>query len=181
MSKTLLRAVTTMTRTLARTGILPNEVLDRVNLELCRDKDKNKDDRLMFVTIFYGVLNIKTGELHYSSAGHNPPFRLSPSSGVAALQILQGGPLGIKQGRQYQSGISNLRHGEGLLLYTDGITEARNGAGSRYTEARLAEFLRQTQSHAASAIATEVIGEIKRFAGSKPPDDDMTVLALKYL
>jgi sigma-B regulation protein RsbU (phosphoserine phosphatase) len=176
MSKTLLRAVTTLTRTMAVAGIAPEEVLTRVNLELCRD-----NELLMFVTIFYGVLNTENGEIKYSIGGHHPPYLLSPEKGIVALEHLRASPLGVKKDAHFESACLTLHPGEGLFLYTDGITEAMDAAGNLYSHARLEEFLRHLEKTSAGEMTKQTLGEVKRFAGGAPQNDDMTVLVLKYL
>ncbi len=177
VSKALVRAVTSWARAFADNGMLPREVLERVNHELCRE-----NDMLMFVTLFYGVLETQTGEVIYSSAGHNPPFVFSPHPRrVSLLQPSHSKPLGIKASSRYQTHALTLQAGEMLLLYTDGLTEARDANGQLYSEARLEKFLRQGLHDGAHALLQNTLAEIKSFAHDAPPHDDMTMLALEYL
>ena len=149
----------------------------RVNQELCRE-----NEMLMFVTLFYGMLDTHTGIIIYSSAGHNPPFLLSPQQGgVTPLQLLPSVPLGIKSSAQYRAGTHALQEQESLFLYTDGITEARDAAGELYSEARLENFLRQTKYAGAHELVKQTLAEIKNFAAEAPAGDDITVLVLKYV
>jgi len=176
VSRALVRAVTNMTRTYANNGRLPEEVLTRVNQELCRENDV-----LMFVTLFYGILDTQTGEIVYSTAGHNPPFVLSPLRGVLPLQHLHASPLGVKSATQYRSHTITLRAYETLFLYTDGITEALDTEGQLFSEPRLQLFLQNCLHGTAEVLARDTLSEVKKFSGGAPASDDMTVLALKYL
>lgn len=176
MSKTLIHATTTLTRALAQTGVPPHEILNRVNRELQRD-----NERRMFVTVFYGVLDTQTGELHYSNAGHHPPYLVSPDRQVTPLAILGGGPLGIKSEARFQSARLTLSPRHVLFLYTDGITEAMNPQEEFFSEHRLQTCLAAMNGAAAQEMTQQVLREVKAFVGAAPPHDDMTVLALCFL
>lgn len=170
MSKTLLHAIA-----LSKGGIAPHEVLTRANRELCRD-----NDLFVFVTIFFGLLNIKSGELHYSCGGHHPPYWLSAEHGVAALNHQRSAPLGVRPQARYHSTQLAVRPGDGLFLYTDGVIETSNSAGELFSEARLAELLRQYQHASAGEITRQILAENKKFSGAAPQHDDMAVLMVKY-
>lgn len=177
VSKALVRAVTSLTRTFSSNGLLPEEVLQRVNYELCRE-----NELLMFVTLFFGVLDTQTGEVIYSSAGHNPPFLLEQTpQHTKLLSPTRGTPLGIKNTSRYQSHKLTLRPGEALLLYTDGLTEARDPAGQFYTEARVEEFLQRSATPDVHSLTHDLLAEVKSFTQAAPAYDDLTLLALEYL
>lgn len=176
VSKTLLRAATTLTRTMALAGIAPEEILTRVNAELCRD-----NELLMFVTIFYGVLEVQSGQINYSIGGHNPPYLLSQRQGIMELDQHRGAPLGVKKNAHYDSSRVIMQPGDGLFLYTDGITEAMDDGGNLYSEQRLETFLHRVAAASADEIAKQTISEVKEFAGGAPQQDDITVLVIKYL
>ncbi|MGH7491201.1 MAG: PP2C family protein-serine/threonine phosphatase [bacterium] len=175
VSKTLLHAVAAFSTTDSTTGIQPHEVLARVNRELSRD-----NDLFLFVTIFLGVLNIETGELQYTSAGHLPPYLLSAERGLLALNHQHRAPLGWKPETRYESARLTMHPGESLFCYTDGVIESMNAADELFSEARLAEFLKGHQHVTAAEMAKEALVETKRFAAPVPPHDDMTVLVVKY-
>lgn len=176
MSKTLIHATTTLTRALAQTGVPPHEILSRVNRELQRDNEHR-----MFVTVFYGVLDTQTGELHYSNAGHHPPYWLPSDRQAAPLAILGGGPLGVKSEARFHSARLNLQPQDALFLYTDGITEAMNPRAEFFSEHRLLACLAAMNGAAAQEMTRRVLREVKTFVGAAPPHDDMTVLALRFL
>ncbi len=177
VSKALVRAVTSLARTFSSNGLLPQEVLQRVNQELCRE-----NDLLMFVTLFLGVLDTQTGEVIYSSAGHNPPFLLEHTPQRATLlPPARGTPLGIKATSRYQAHALTLKPGAALLLYTDGLTEARDLAGQFYSEARVEDFLQRSAAPNMHELAQDLLAEVKNFAQEAPAYDDLTLLALQYL
>jgi phosphoserine phosphatase RsbU/P len=124
-------------------------------------------------------LNIHTGQVHYSNAGHNLPFYLS-REGVSALENFGGISLGLMEQGPYASGGVVLGPGESLLLYTDGVTEAMNPSRTLYSDERLELFLGTTDSLAPRQIIDSLISDVRHFAGQAPQSDDITILALQY-
>jgi sigma-B regulation protein RsbU (phosphoserine phosphatase) len=154
----------------------PDEVLTRVNKELCSENESN-----MFVTIFYGVLNTRTGEVFYSNGGHNIPYLIYSHGGVEFLENTGGMALGIMEDVKYQTKRITLRTGDGLFLYTDGVTEAMDREGSLFSDRRLEEFLQRINGFSPAEIIRDVVGEVKNFSSGTPQSDDITILAIKYM
>src|SRR5262249_46187968 len=122
----LFMAVTiTLFRVIANRVRRPAAVLAELNNQLYRDNDTG-----MFVTIFYGVLNVRSGTVEYSNGGHNPPSLLSPQGTVAALDNPGGMALGARADAVYRATQLRLRAGDSLFLYTDGVTEAMDRAAN---------------------------------------------------
>lgn len=133
----------------------------------------------MFVTLFYGILNLRTGALEYSNAGHAPPYAFSADGQRRPLQERCGPMLGIFEGFQYATRSTEIHPGEGVLVYTDGVTEAHNRAGEFYEDSRLEAYL---ESHASRPVEELVRGlhdEVERFEAGAARADDMTVLAVR--
>ena len=171
----LFMAVTkTLFRATAGNGGSPGEILARLNSEICRDNES-----CMFVTFFCAILNIHTGQVHYSNAGHNLPFYLS-RDGVSPLENFGGISLGLVEGSPYATGRMLLRPGDALLLYTDGVTEAMDLAKTLYSDERLEQFLGTNRSSAPRQIIGDLASDVRHFAGQAPQSDDITVLALRY-
>ncbi|MGH8064794.1 MAG: SpoIIE family protein phosphatase [Candidatus Entotheonellia bacterium] len=169
MTKTLVRAA-------ARTGCVPPaEVMRAVNDELCRD-----NDACVFVTAFFGVLDVGTGEVSYVNAGHNPPVHLRADGRVESLT----GPgvvLGLMGGATYLSQRVMLTPGDCLILYTDGVTEALNPCQEFFTEARLQAEAAGVLGKPAADVVTALVHRVQAFADGTPQTDDLIVLALRYL
>ncbi|SEL92978.1 sigma-B regulation protein RsbU (phosphoserine phosphatase) [Syntrophus gentianae] len=156
-------------------GIQPSDILNAVNAELCIDNES-----CMFVTMFCGILNFKTGELAFTNAGHNPPV-LMPVEGVHRwLEVPPGFILGIMEDESFDTVSITLKPGEALLLYTDGITEAMNGEKQLFSDAALLEAIHSCQSSTLEGLISHIMTSVKRFAGDEPQSDDITVLALRY-
>src|SRR5215475_7695322 len=171
----LFMAVTkTLFRATARTCSTPGEILARLNTEICRDNEP-----CMFMTLFCGVLNIRTGQVDYSNGGHNLPYYLH-HDGVSPLKNAVGGALGLVEQSPYASGRMVLAPGEALLLYTDGVTEAMNLSNTLYSDQRLEQFLETNRGSAPRQIIGDLVSDVRHFAGEAPQSDDITVLALRY-
>lgn len=167
VSRTLLRAV-------ALTGTPPAQCLDRVNSLLCLD---NRAE--MFVTLFYGVFNARTGEIEYGNGGHNPPYLLRRSGAVEALESTGGMVLGAIDRIRYRAKTVNLEPGDGVFLYTDGVTEAMDSDGNLFSEHRLQEFLGQINRAAPDEIVRAVLKQVKEYSGPAAQNDDITVLVIR--
>lgn len=152
----------------------PAAVLAELNKELCRDNDAG-----MFVTLFYGVVHLRTGALEYSSGGHNPPYLLSQNGAVTALQQTKGMALGVAEAVLYEAKRIALPAGDGLFLYTDGVTEAMDSAGNLFSEYRLEEVLRRTADRTPRELIQGVMSEVQRFTAGAEQSDDITALAIQ--
>jgi len=133
----------------------------------------------MFVTLFYGILNTRTGVLEYSNAGHNPPYVFSSDGTVRALPERSGLMLGIVEGLPYSTLSTELGPGEGVLVFTDGVTEARNKERDFYGEARLETYLAAHASRPVDELVRGLHADVERFESGAPHADDITALALR--
>ena len=134
----------------------------------------------MFVTLFYGILNTRTGVLEYSNAGHNPPYAYSPAGEVRALKDRCGPMLGVFADFQYPTRSTEIHSGEGLLVFTDGVTEACNRHGEFYEESTAGGG--DLAAHAGLPVDELVRGlhaQVARFEAGAQRADDITVLALR--
>jgi serine phosphatase RsbU (regulator of sigma subunit) len=173
----LFMAVTiTLLRVIAHRIRRPAAILTELNNQLYRDNDTG-----MFVTIFYGVLNVRTGAVEYSNGGHNPPYLLSPQGTVVALDNPGGMALGVRADALYRAAQIRLRAGESLFLYTDGLTEAMDRAANLFSESRLQACLQKLTQATPSELIRGAVSAVKHFATGAEQSDDITTLALQYL
>ena len=154
------------------------EVVAHANDRLCEG-----NDQMMFVTVFFGVLDLRTGEFVYVNAGHNPPLVLR--GGQEPCYLMPEGkpdkPLGVMEGRAYQQCSMTLTSGDMIFLYTDGVTEAINETAELYGEERLKEALSGIDRNAPISETLGSLREsIKTFAGTAEQADDITMLGLRY-
>jgi Stage II sporulation protein E (SpoIIE)/CHASE domain len=146
-----------------------------VNAELCRD-----NDACVFVTAFFAVLDVATGEVSYANAGHNPPVHLRADGRIESLTG-PGGVLGIMEGATYHTQSVTLTPGDCLILYTDGVTEALNRRRELFTEERLKAEAAGVLGKPAADVVTTLVRCVQTFADGTPQTDDIIVLALRYL
>lgn len=171
----LFMAVTkTLIKGLAAPRLEPSAVLEKVNGELAKD-----NDMMMFVTVFCAALNLRTGELRYSNAGHLPPLLFADGASVF-MDLPKGVPLGVQEGAVFSTRSLRLAPGDGLLLYTDGITESADYGGALFGDDRLLALAPSVRDAQPSDMIKSVFGAAKVFAGNEPQADDMTALALRY-
>jgi sigma-B regulation protein RsbU (phosphoserine phosphatase) len=173
----VLMAVThSIAHTLAGPPEPPGKVLAFVNDHLTA---RYTAETGKFVTAFYGVYDPATRTLDYASAGHNPPrLRRAGSRQVWALDREGSLPLGIESGVRYADARENLAPGDVLLLYTDGVTEARSPGGELFGLERLDDVLRSCDAGAGELIGC-LLEAVHHFTDGRAPGDDRTLLAAK--
>lgn len=168
----------------------PGTVLAAVNDDLCRDSLPNE-----FVTLWYAVVDPVSLELIYASAGHDPPLLLRPVVdgvppetseivGADARAMRSSGMLaGVLAGQVFGEERVPLLGGDTLVMFTDGMTDARNFAGERYGRARLTRSVYEAVSRnpdiGAASLVKETVWGVRRFAGLASMTDDQTIVALR--
>ena len=153
----------------------PRDVLRRINEELARDNESQ-----MFVTIFCGILNIRTGKVCYSNAGHNPPLVIQKGGVPEFLKCETGTAAGVFEGAVFADEDLDLSPGDTVYLYTDGVTEAVNKDTELFSEGRLKEKLSSQREDPIKEIVEGTMRGIADFAQGMPQSDDITVVVLRY-
>ncbi len=159
---------------LIQAGISPAEALTQANLELCRNNKAH-----MFMTAFLAVLDLDSGNLSCVNAGHNPPLLKHSGGSWEYLRLKHSVALGVTTRKPYSDVTVELRPGDRLLLYTDGVTEARNAKNELFGEPRLRETLNRMNGTPSELIA-ELKSTLERFSSGVPQSDDITMLVLDY-
>ena len=162
-------------RMLAMNIAQPDKVLELLNDRLCLANDAN-----IFVTLFCGFLDVHSGRLRYSNAGHCAPIIVTGSH-ASMMDIPKGTLIGAFPARRYSSLERDLKPGELLYCYTDGVTEAQDLRGSEFSELRCMEILGRTNSMHLSDLLEGLRQDVTAFTGSRLLDDDCTMLALRLL
>jgi phosphoserine phosphatase RsbU/P len=170
-TKNLFRLATNMAQGPAK----PAEIVTRVNRELCEG-----NDTLMFVTLYFGVLDPKTGEIEFCNAGHDPPYRLGQGPPALAAGA-QGMALGIDPAWHYETGKLRLARGNTLYFYTDGITEAADTADALFTQQRLQDVLQRETGAPPGKLIGAVAKAVEDFIRGAPQSDDITAMAIRLL
>ena len=135
----------------------------------------------MFVTVFYGIININTGEINYCNAGHNPPYVLKHDGKVEPLPTMGDPMVGAIDDLPYHEATLQLEKGDALVMYTDGVTEAMNIDYKQFGEERLKETLEDVAMHNCQEMVDAIKSDVAAFAGEAEQSDDITVLTLKRL
>ena len=165
----------TLIRNQAQFGLPPEKVFTKVNMQLCEHNDAQ-----MFVTAWMGILELSTGKVVYSNAGHTHPAVIRRDGSCEYIKVPAGFVLAGMEMMQFKQGELQLSPGDTLFLYTDGVTEATNTEKKLFGEAKLLEALDGT----ADASPQEMIGKVKAsidgFVKDAPQFDDITMLAVKY-
>jgi sigma-B regulation protein RsbU (phosphoserine phosphatase) len=153
----------------------PASILTRVNDELAAN-----NDAMMFVTAFLAVLDVRTGVLTYTNAGHNPPYVRRANGELLTLSARHGPMLGPMPSVTYGEAQTNLASDDLLFLFTDGVTEAMSPERELYGESRLESLLTSIRDSTPEAVIKQVRADIDAFARGAEQSDDITVLALTF-
>lgn len=168
VAKTLMKGV-------AEQHLTPSEVLTKVNHELCVD-----NEQMMFVTVFCGILDLRSGELQFTNAGHLPPLLLRGPDSVSWMDLPRGVVLGVSENAAYETRTLTLHPQDTLLLYTDGVTEAHNARRGLYGDERLCNFAAGRCNAAPKDLVEGLMAAVHDYAAGEEQADDITVLALRY-
>jgi serine phosphatase RsbU (regulator of sigma subunit) len=150
-----------------------SEAVSRINRTVCQNVPTNK-----YVTFFMAVLDPPSGQLTFVNAGHNPPLLVRADASVEKLEA-GGMVLGMFEDVQYENGRAQLRAGDALLVYSDGVTETWNAADEEFGEEGLLRVAVATRDHDAGGIRDRILGELEAFALGAKATDDRTLIVLK--
>ncbi len=135
----------------------------------------------MFVTLFYAVLDCRARTLKFINAGHNPPIFVGAAPAGVTLLNAKGIALGVLDEIALESVDIQLRTGDVVVLYTDGVTEATNGQDEEYGVERLTRCVEREKNRTSKEIIAAIVQEVTTFAGTRPQHDDITIMVLKAL
>lgn len=169
VTKTLLKVV-------AERGLHPGEILSKVNSDLAED-----NDACMFVTLFLAVIDIRTGEVHYASAGHNPPLFVPKDGKAEWIPPLNELVAGAMEDFVYTTKSMTMQPGDTLFIYTDGVTEAMDSGQTLYSDERLLAEVDLCSGLKAEPMVHAIDESIKAFTGGAEQSDDITMLAMQFL
>jgi len=166
-----------VTRTLIRATAVPGrgpvEIMNRVNAQLAKENQAS-----LFVTMILGIVDTATGRMVYGQGGHNPPI-LVPVQGKPTYEPAGGMPLGVFEDAKFGERELQLKPGETLLVYTDGVTEAMNQAKDLFGEDRLEKAVTGVADLSPEKIAERVIEQVEGFVLEAERSDDITLLAIQ--
>ena len=159
-------------KSLASDNMTPSELCMKLNRIMCGNTPLRK-----FVTCFYGDLDISNRKLTFTNAGHNPPMLMRANG--ECLRLDEGGPVigAFAESRYHQREIQ-LHEGDKLLLFTDGVTEARDASGEEFGEHRLQGCLRSYRGTNAAELRTRILNEVAEFCADDFDDDATLMVAI---
>ena len=160
--------VTRMFRTLVDGRLQPEAIANRLNHALAEDNDQG-----MFVTMFIGLINLKSGHMEFCNAGHNPPLLNGEYMKMAA-----NAPIGLWPEVDFEGETVDDMHGKTLFVYTDGINEAENIHKEQFGEDRLRALLQKDWGDARQT-SESIHKAVEEFVGDAEPSDDLTKMCIK--
>jgi PAS domain S-box-containing protein len=159
-----------------RDELQPDQILFELNNLLCENNDVG-----MFITVCCGIFNFQTGEFIYSNAGHNPPLTNAITGCFEFMPVPKSIVLGYMKDAKYKNFNLQLKSGDNIFLYTDGVTEAENQQRDLFSDEKLLELLATSGEVCAQNIVELVKAEIDIFTEGVEQSDDITMLSLIYL
>ena len=155
-------------------GRSPAETLEQVNQLVSLDS-RNR----LFLSAFQASLDTKSGRLTYSNAGHDWPLRRRVHGGTIQALSSRGLVLGVFKGIRLEEQSVELAPGDCLILYTDGVTEARNAEGEFFGEEGLVDAVEGSTCESAETLHQAIVRSLEEFIGDVPLSDDLTLVVVR--
>ena len=155
---------------------LSGDLVEKINKNLCLNNPE-----AVFVTLFCGIMDTSSGIIDFCNAGHNLPYVVKNDGEIMEIVNQHGPPAGVMENQKYKSDKLELKAGEHLILYTDGVTEARNEKDEMFGNEKLRKILvtENIKTLTSKNICETVIMELEAFKGSSEQTDDITLFAMK--
>ncbi len=153
----------------------PSAAVAEANDQLCSMNPKE-----LFITAFFGVIDLSLGTLTYVNAGHDPPYMTNGTDQPTELTHTGGIALGVLPGLPYSELTIPIRAGTSLFMYTDGITEAQNVGGELFGKERLEALLVATREEGPQALIGSILTDLDQFTGNAQQFDDITCIAVRF-
>ena len=167
--------VTRLFRTLANQMIQPADICTQMNEALSGEENQT----CMFVTLFIGLVDLKTGHLSFCNAGHNPPVIGGGEHHGEFLQMLPNFPIGVMPGLEFQGEEIDCIKGRPLFIYTDGLNEAENREHYQFGDDHLIDILRNTHFDTARQVVETLAAKVEEHRDGADPNDDLTMMCLR--
>jgi sigma-B regulation protein RsbU (phosphoserine phosphatase) len=162
-------------QSVAMLGKSPGEVLSKTNEAICSNNEAE-----MFVTVWFGILELSSGRLKAANAGHEYPVLKRPDGTFEKLKDKHGFVLGAIDGARYKEYEIMLEKGTKLFQYTDGIPEAANTDDEMFGMERMIEALNESPDATPEELLVNVREAVREFVGDAQQFDDMTMLCVEY-
>lgn len=166
--------VTRLFRVLASQQMPPAEICTHLNEALSGEENPTN----MFVTLFIGLVNLKSGHLSFCNAGHNPPVIGGNAMHGEFLSMLPNFPIGVMSGLEFKGEEIDSIKGCPLFLYTDGLNEAEDDKQQQFGDERLLEILRNTDFESTRQVIETLAAEVEHHRKGAEPNDDLTMMCI---
>lgn len=167
---------TRLFRTLATQQMMPAEICTRINDALSGEDNEQG----MFVTMFVGLVDMKTGHLNFCNAGHNPPVLVAPDK-AEFLEMQPNAPIGLWPGLEYEGEEVESIMDIPFFVYSDGLNEAENRQQEQFSDERLLELLQTTPFESSRQTIEMLETEVEKHRDGAEPNDDLTMLCVKII
>lgn len=161
-------------RSIAQQSLSPSQSLQKLNNRLIKINDES-----MFVTLLYGILNLRTGTFSYSSAGHHHPYVITKDQVTQLKSSLQNLALGVLMDTDYTDYEIILEENSRVFVFTDGVTEAMNENGEEFSETRLKNTLADSKNLDLNQFMEKIMKKIQEFVDTEQ-NDDITYLSFEF-
>jgi|GEM_PF-1603967 len=168
--------VRTILQNLATSDLSPADCITKANQQI-----NDRNPLSLFVTVIFGVLDIRTGLFTFCNGGHSMPYIIRTTGEIETVSARASPLVGLIETARYNNLTIKLESGDSLLLVTDGIVECFNSAGEAFGESKLLDTLADLSTYSTDKIIDKLLGEIDHFSAGTMPSDDLTILAMKYL
>lgn len=153
----------------------PKHCIELFNMSLSADNISG-----MFVTCFYAVIDINNNIMNFVNAGHLPPIIINEKLGITKLECDSGLPIGVEESMEYVLESYEIRPGDKILFFTDGVVEATNAAYEEYGYGRFMDVLEKNKHADIKKLSDSIFDSVNAFTGKAPQFDDITTLCIKY-
>jgi serine phosphatase RsbU (regulator of sigma subunit) len=164
---------TRLFRTLAAQGLMPDKICTQINEALSGEDNETS----MFVTMFIGLVDLKTGHLDFCNAGHNPPVMIGEKAEF--VEMVPNAPIGLWPGMEYEGEEIADISGKPFFVYSDGLNEAENRQQEQFTDERLLELLETTPYESAQQTIEMLTEQVEKHRDGAEPNDDLTMICVK--
>lgn len=150
-------------------------------LPALNDMLAKQNDDMMFVSLWAGILNVKTGELQYVNGGHHPPFAALGGRAFQVLDVPNGPIVGVIDEAQFEVASLKMKPGDAIFLYTDGLPEAYDPNQNAFESGRIKKSLNSLGQVSMQSLVHRMKTNVEAFVDGAPTHDDLTMLAFRYL
>lgn len=171
--------------TMAKVSFNAKSKWGKTTAEICTDVNQEMfqfiGDLDFYLTAYYAILDLESGELQYTNCGHHPAILFRADSDKIENLDTKGFFIGAFDGGEYGYGEVTMQEGDRLLMFTDGIIEARNSAREFYGYERLMDYVKRSEGRSTKQFVEGLREDIEAFCGEEPPDDDRAILFIEFV